>query len=171
METLEQLFRSRLDAFIERTGISLTRLGREALGDPNLMRQIALGRSPTLRTVDRIQAFMASYERPRRGAPDPPRRRRRRPRRRANRSRRGRTMTEPPGSARTAPRTRLLRRAEVEARTGLSRSSIYLRMSQGRFPRPVRLGVHAVRWIESEIEEWIRKRVTAGRASERPSST
>lgn len=43
----------------------------------------------------------------------------------------------------------------VKARTGLSRSTIYLRITQGRFPRPVRLGKRAVGWLESDISAWI----------------
>ena len=41
---------------------------------------------------------------------------------------------------------KLLRRKEVEERTGLSRSSIYLAMSQKAFPRPLRVRARAVRW-------------------------
>ena len=41
-------------------------------------------------------------------------------------------------------------------RTGLSRSTIYVRLEQGRFPRPVSLGARAIGWIESEVDEWIR---------------
>lgn len=57
----------------------------------------------------------------------------------------------------------ILRLSRVRAHTGLSRSSIYLRMSEGRFPRPVSLGGRAVGWLQSEIEEWINQRVAASR--------
>ena len=50
---------------------------------------------------------------------------------------------------------RLLRRADVEARVGLARTTIYRKMSDGSFPRPVRVGAHAVRWSAAEIEEWL----------------
>ena len=50
---------------------------------------------------------------------------------------------------------RLLHRREVEARTGLSRTSIYRQMEAGRFPRPVKVGPKAVRWSEHEIEAWL----------------
>ena len=58
-------------------------------------------------------------------------------------------------------RTRLsiLRRKEVEARTGLSRSTIYLRIQERAFPRPINLGGRAVGWLENEIEEWLEARV------------
>ena len=54
---------------------------------------------------------------------------------------------------------RILRRRAVEARTGLSRSTLYERMSAGAFPRPVRLGEKSVGWLESEVDKWITDRV------------
>ncbi|MCY4399817.1 MAG: AlpA family transcriptional regulator [Gemmatimonadetes bacterium] len=59
---------------------------------------------------------------------------------------------------------RFLRLPEVIARTGLSRSTIYLRLDQGRFPSPVSLGGRAVGWIESEIDEWMRNRIAESRS-------
>lgn len=47
-----------------------------------------------------------------------------------------------------------LRRHEVEARTGLARSTIYERVKGGTFPAPVPLGAKAVGWVEAEIEAW-----------------
>ena len=58
-----------------------------------------------------------------------------------------------------APR-RLLRHPEVEARTGLSRSSIYERMAEGTFPRQVPLSPGSVAWLEEEVEAWIEARLT-----------
>ena len=49
---------------------------------------------------------------------------------------------------------RILRLPAVRRRTGLSRSSIYLRISQGRFPKQISLGERAVGWVESEVNEW-----------------
>ena len=57
----------------------------------------------------------------------------------------------------------ILRRPKVEARTGLSRSTIYLKVAQGLFPRPIPLGPRAVGWIESEVDAWIQQQVTASR--------
>lgn len=54
---------------------------------------------------------------------------------------------------------RLLRRPAVEAITGLSRASIYEKMDEGVFPRPVKTGVRAVAWVESEIADWNRERI------------
>ena len=63
------------------------------------------------------------------------------------------------------PRLSILRRHEVEARTGLSRSTIYLRCSQaqGTFPRPISLGGRAVGWIEDEVENWLQEQVASSR--------
>ena len=76
METLEQQFDSRVRVFLGRTGVSPTTFGMKALGDPNLMRQLDGGRSLSLRTADRVLAFVADYRpglgRPSDSAPRPP---------------------------------------------------------------------------------------------------
>jgi prophage regulatory protein len=46
----------------------------------------------------------------------------------------------------------ILRLPAVKAETGLARSTIYLRISQGLWPIPVRLGSRAVGWPMSEVE-------------------
>jgi prophage regulatory protein len=61
----------------------------------------------------------------------------------------------------------ILRLPVVKTRTGLSRSTIYLRVSQGRFPRPVRLGERAVGWLEDEIQSWLTERIAASRKTAR----
>ena len=53
---------------------------------------------------------------------------------------------------------RILRRPEVEARTGLSRSTLYAMMAEGEFPKPLRLGKRAVGWTEASIAEWLASR-------------
>ena len=45
----------------------------------------------------------------------------------------------------------ILRRKQVEAETGYSRSTIYLRISQGLFIRPVSLGARAVGFPAGEV--------------------
>ena len=60
---------------------------------------------------------------------------------------------------------RFLRLPEVMARTGLSRSTIYVRLEQGRFPRPVSLGSRAVGWVEAEVDEWMRERIVESRSN------
>ena len=56
---------------------------------------------------------------------------------------------------------RLLRREEVEERTGLSRSAIYRLMRAHQFPTPIKIGTRAVRWPQSEINEFIAARPRA----------
>lgn len=57
----------------------------------------------------------------------------------------------------------VLRLPLVKARTGLSRSTIYLRITEGTFPKPVSLGARAVGWLESDIEQWLTSRVEESR--------
>lgn len=54
----------------------------------------------------------------------------------------------------------LLRRPEVEGRTGLSRSTIYAWMERGEFPQPVKLGERLVAWRENDVTAWIKSRET-----------
>jgi prophage regulatory protein len=55
---------------------------------------------------------------------------------------------------------RLLRRPEVETRTGLSRSTLYDWMKRGKFPQPVKLGARLVAWKESDVTTWLETRQT-----------
>ena len=50
---------------------------------------------------------------------------------------------------------RLLRRAEVETRTGLARTTIYRKMRAGTFPLPLKISERAVRWRSSDIARYI----------------
>jgi len=50
------------------------------------------------------------------------------------------------------------RRLAVQRRTGLSRSTIYAKMAEGDFPRPIKLGKRAVGWLDSDIDEWLESR-------------
>lgn len=67
---------------------------------------------------------------------------------------------------------RILRRKQVEARTGLSRSTIYAKMRRNpkrpsdydpTFPTPVSVGAKAVGWLESEISAWLTAQITKSR--------
>ena len=51
----------------------------------------------------------------------------------------------------------------VMSRTGLSRSSIYNKISKGEFPEQVRLGIRSVGWISGEVDDWIENRIDASR--------
>ena len=61
----------------------------------------------------------------------------------------------------TGTTDRLLRLSEVQARCGISRSSVYRMMRVGAFPEPLRVGERAVRWPESEINDWLASRPRA----------
>lgn len=50
---------------------------------------------------------------------------------------------------------RLLRVDAVMERTGLGKTSIYMRCASGTFPRKVIMGSRAACWRESEIDAWI----------------
>ena len=61
-----------------------------------------------------------------------------------------------------SPRTRLIRKPELQSITGLSDPTIYRLEKQGRFPQRIKLGGNSVAWIEAEIMDWI-----ADKAAER----
>lgn len=54
---------------------------------------------------------------------------------------------------------RILRRPEVEAKTGFKRAHLYNLMKEGKFPKAVRLGVRAVGWDAAEVNQWIEDRL------------
>lgn len=55
----------------------------------------------------------------------------------------------------------ILRLPTVINRTGLSRSSIYLRISKNEFPPPISLGSRAVGWLEKDINDWLERKIEA----------
>jgi prophage regulatory protein len=57
----------------------------------------------------------------------------------------------------------ILRLPTVKVRTGLSRSTIYQQVAEGSFPRPVNIGARAVGWVESDIENWISRKILKSR--------
>lgn len=57
----------------------------------------------------------------------------------------------------------IIRLPDVMARTGLSRSSVFLKVKTGDMPPPIKLGVRATGWVASEIDTWIEQRVAASR--------
>lgn len=74
----------------------------------------------------------------------------------------------------------ILRRKQVEARTGLSRSTIYAKLRRNprrpgdydpTFPKPVAVGAKAVGWIESEVEAWLTSQIEKSRKASKFSPT
>lgn len=54
------------------------------------------------------------------------------------------------------------RMAQVTARTGLSSSTIWLKVKHGEFPQPVRISGpsgRAVGWVSAEVDDWIAARI------------
>ena len=60
---------------------------------------------------------------------------------------------------------RLIRRKEVQAKTGLGASSIYAMMKKGEFPLCLSLSERRVAWIESEVDQWIADRIAIHKAT------
>ena len=57
----------------------------------------------------------------------------------------------------------LIRLPEVLKRTGYGKAWIYRLISEGRFPAPVKIGVRAVAFVESEIDAWIQSVIETSR--------
>ncbi len=66
--------------------------------------------------------------------------------------------------------TKILRLPVVQSRTGLSKSTIYKRISEGSFPAPISLGDRAVGWVDSAVEDWVRHRIEESQETRRLSS-
>jgi prophage regulatory protein len=60
----------------------------------------------------------------------------------------------------------ILRLPAVKASVGLSRSTIYLRIAEGTFPKPVSLGGRAVGWLQAEIDAWMKQRIEFSRGAQ-----
>ncbi|EAB1658786.1 AlpA family transcriptional regulator [Salmonella enterica subsp. diarizonae serovar 35:k:e,n,x,z15] len=57
----------------------------------------------------------------------------------------------------------LIRLPEVLKRTGFGKAWICRLISEGRFPAPVKIGVRAVAFVESEVDEWIQSVIETSR--------
>ena len=60
---------------------------------------------------------------------------------------------------------KFIRLPEVKRITGLSRSSIYLRMSNGEFPQRISLGGRAIAWLDTDVFQWLDDRIEASKAA------
>ena len=58
---------------------------------------------------------------------------------------------------------KLLRLPQLKSITGLSKSTIYARISEGTFPNQIPLGPRLVVWVEADIQKWIAEQVAAAR--------
>lgn len=57
----------------------------------------------------------------------------------------------------------VLRIKDVIHQTGLSKSTVYSLVKEGKFPAPIRLTEYASGWLLSEINQWKRERIAASR--------
>ncbi len=62
---------------------------------------------------------------------------------------------------------KILRLPKVMNMTGLSRSTIYLKLSNDNFPRPIPLGTRAVGWVEKDVNDWIEKQINISKKTRR----
>lgn len=61
----------------------------------------------------------------------------------------------------------MIRMNVVKEMTGLSRSTIYQFIKDGKFPEQIKLGERASGWLESEVDDWLQKRVNLSRTLSR----
>ncbi|MGE4348686.1 MAG: helix-turn-helix transcriptional regulator [Candidatus Berkiella sp.] len=61
---------------------------------------------------------------------------------------------------------KILRLPEVIKQTGLSRSSIYLRIANNEFPQPISLGGRSVGWLQQEIDDWLLNKIETSRIND-----
>lgn len=59
---------------------------------------------------------------------------------------------------------KIIRMKDAKDLTGLSRSSIYLAMNAGTFPKAIKLGARSMGWLLADIQAWIDSRVSSCRA-------
>ncbi|MDM1762179.1 AlpA family transcriptional regulator [Acinetobacter sp. 251-1] len=60
---------------------------------------------------------------------------------------------------------RLIRRKEVQKKTGLGASSIYAMMKSGEFPQCLNLSERRVAWVESDVDSWVEDRIAKHKAA------
>lgn len=58
---------------------------------------------------------------------------------------------------------KLLRIADVSKKTTLAKSTIWLKIAQGHFPKPTKLSPAINVWKESDIDSWIESRFAQAR--------
>lgn len=59
--------------------------------------------------------------------------------------------------------TNLIRLSEVMKRTSFSRAWLYRLLKEERFPKPVKIGIRSIAFVESEVDQWINERIAQSR--------
>lgn len=58
---------------------------------------------------------------------------------------------------------RIMRMKDVVEATGLSRSTIYSKVSCNQFPKQIRLGTRCVGWLWDEVHGWLNDQIAISR--------
>ncbi|NMM12449.1 MAG: AlpA family transcriptional regulator [Rhodoferax sp.] len=58
----------------------------------------------------------------------------------------------------------LMRLAQVSAKTGIARSTIYKLMAEGKFPKSVKVTAKSVAFPSNQIDQWIASRIAGATA-------
>ena len=58
---------------------------------------------------------------------------------------------------------KILRLPDLLVMIGLSRSGVYEAIFAGTFPKPVKIGLRAVGWLSSDVDDWISQRIAQTR--------
>ncbi|MBK1889294.1 AlpA family transcriptional regulator [Undibacterium sp. 14-3-2] len=72
------------------------------------------------------------------------------------------------------PPNKVLRLRDVVERLGISRSSLYEKLSptspryDNTFPRPFKLGASSIGWLESSIDTWLELRIQFSAGAQMP---
>lgn len=75
-----------------------------------------------------------------------------------------RPLGEASESVRGREGTRILRFKQVASLVGLGKSSIYRKVHEGTFPKPIKLGsARASGWVSTEVYEWIDDQIRRSR--------
>ncbi|WP_369178892.1 helix-turn-helix transcriptional regulator [Candidatus Thiodubiliella endoseptemdiera] len=56
---------------------------------------------------------------------------------------------------------KILRLPAVMEQLSVSRATVYRMMDSGRLPKPIKLGLRSVGWLESDISQFIENQVNA----------
>lgn len=62
MVPAQKTFLEEVEGFLKEAGMTATEFGRAAVHDPNLVRDLRKGRSPSLTLAERVHAFIASHK-------------------------------------------------------------------------------------------------------------
>ena len=59
---------------------------------------------------------------------------------------------------------RVMLDAEVREKTGLSHTTRWREVKEGRFPAPLTISKGRIGWLASEVEQWLKQRIEARNA-------